>query len=130
MFKMIIALAIVVSSQATLAEVNECQTAYRTTVKQCAQDLDFLSPFIRAGAQKACVVEAKLDKDVCLSGGGNTCLSTCDASYSQEVAICNSTYDPVACNFNPECEGDTLQQRAICTSAAVDALSACTAACQ
>lgn len=111
-----------------LATDIDCQKDYGQRVAACAQALDFLAPNVRAGAQKACVEDAKLAKDACLSGV-NVCLDNCQTAYNNNVATCEQSFDPYICFGNPSCEATVLQQRADCVSAAVDTLNACTAAC-
>lgn len=117
------------NSQIASAETDTaCNKAYGQTVSFCAQGLSALSPNMRAGAQKACVAEAKIAKEQCLSGV-NLCLDACTAQYDNNVAQCNAVYDPALCNGNLSCEAFINAQRSACTSASVDVLNACNASC-
>lgn len=105
-----------------------CNKAYGQTVSFCAQGLSALSPNMRAGAQKACVAEAKIAKEQCLSGV-NFCLDACTDQYDSNVAQCNAVYDPAICGGNASCVAFVNAQRAACTSASVDLLNSCNASC-
>lgn len=118
------------TTHAAYADDSQCQKSYGDAVSSCAHDLSFLSPNIRAGAQKACVEDAKIAKDYCLNGV-NVCLDNCQASYDSGVVHCNNTYDPSTCEDGDLfCQQLTTQLRADCTSAAVNTLNSCTASCQ
>jgi hypothetical protein len=121
-------LLLLLSHCIAMADDSTCQKEYGQRVAQCAKGLDFLSPNIRAGAQKACVQDAKVARDACTSGI-NTCVNDCQTVYNNTVTVCEQTYNPAICSGNPTCEQVVLQQRSDCISAAVDTLNACTAAC-
>ena len=42
-----------------------CNQAYANTVSGCAQNLESLAPNLRPGAQKGCVSDAKVQRDLC-----------------------------------------------------------------
>lgn len=113
------------------ADRQACQKQYSTSVSSCAKDLSFLAVSIRAGAQKACVSSAKLKRDVCMGEGSPdpVCQQSCLAAYTNTVAVCQVTYNPVDCGGSFICEQIVTQQRDSCISDAVTALNACTASC-
>lgn len=134
MFKSILLILSFVGIQAFAATDTACNQAYGDYISQCAQGLKFLSANIRAGAQKACVEEAKIGKTQCLAGGGGgpnaVCLANCQAVYETTVNSCNTTYDPVHCGGSISCESQLTNLRAACISTAVSALDSCNLTCQ
>lgn len=134
MFKAILLILSFVGVQAFAATDTACNQAYGDYVSQCAQGLKFLSANVRAGAQKACVEEAKIEKAQCLAGGsgGQTavCLANCQAVYETVVNSCNTTYDPAQCGGSISCESQITNMRSACISTAVSDLNTCNLTCQ
>lgn len=126
---LLIAASFLLCSQGSFADDNQCQKAYGQAVAYCAHSLDSLPPNMRAGAQKACVQEAKVAKDYCMSGI-SVCLDACQASYNTNVVTCQATYDPSTCGANLICQQIVTQQQSDCVSAAVNTLNSCNASCQ
>lgn len=118
-------------ASASFAADNECGRAYGQSVKSCAESLEFLAPNVRAGAQKACVEDAKISKEACQSGV-NTCLEDCNTSYQSSLGACESSYQQnlIYCDGDTVCNAYYLNQKSICESASVDTLNSCTASCQ
>lgn len=127
MFKFIAITTLFFSLQVNAAD-NECQKAYGESISQCAHDLDLLAPKLRAGAQKACVAEAKVAKDACLVGP-NSCLTACQATYQAAENVCTQAFDPIVCAGNLACIDFYNGMKAICIGHEVDALNLCTQSC-
>lgn len=123
------AIIISMTAQFSHADDSQCGKAYGAAVAFCAESLQALPANMRAGAQKACVADAKLAKEACMSGV-NTCLNACQTTYENAVNTCNTNFDPAVCGGNLSCEAIVVEQRSICTSNAVTTLNSCTAACQ
>jgi hypothetical protein len=120
-------------SQIAAAADNTCQKNFGLAVASCATSLNFLSPNVRAGAQKACVDDAKSAKALCLNGTPPpSCLETCQTNYNNNINYCEQAYTDAINNI---CFGDQAcvvvytQQRADCISTSVNILNSCTASC-
>jgi len=124
--------ALLMTSAQAFAADNVCQKNFGAAVSQCAKNLDFLAPNIRAGAQKACVDDAKLAKVVCESGtvDNSQCLNACQATYESNVISCQNAYNPAQCGGNLACEAYYINQRADCISNSVNILNSCSQSCQ
>ncbi|MGE3681822.1 MAG: hypothetical protein AB7G93_08860 [Bdellovibrionales bacterium] len=131
MSKIIMFLLLFTGAQAfaqTEIDKKACQQEYKDSITTCAHSLNELPKGMRAGAQKACVEDAKIQKKLCQSGV-NLCLDNCQAVYNSAVSTCNLSFDPATCGGSPACELIVNELRASCISDAVNALNACTAAC-
>lgn len=94
------------------------------------QRLGFLEPNTRAGAQKACVQSAKVNRDVCLQGTTPpTCQESCQAFYNNEVVSCEAQFNPAFCMGSPTCISIISGQLAACIDTATTAFNSCVAAC-
>ena len=120
--------ALVLPSAVALSDDNECEKQFGEDVAYCAHSLSFLSPNVRAGAQKACVQEAKLAKEACMSGV-NVCLTGCQTTYDDSVTFCQTAFDPTVCGTDTTCQQIILTNQAACITNAVTTLDACTASC-
>jgi hypothetical protein len=130
-FLLVVALATLITDVAAATD-NTCQKNFGLAVASCATSLSFLSPNVRAGAQKACVTDAKLAKDLCLNGAPPpSCLETCQTNYSNTINYCDPTYTNSlqGCGGDTVCEALLLQQKSDCIAASVDILNSCMASC-
>ncbi len=120
--------ALVLHIQVAAANDISCRTDYLQTVSACARSLDLLASNARAGAQKACVVGARLTRAYCMSGA-DACLDRCHVAFERSVAACETTFAPAVCAGGVACEAIILQQSDNCVSNAVSELDFCSAAC-
>jgi hypothetical protein len=115
-------------AQVAAADDIKCQMDYGLALRACVRSLDFLSPGVRVGAQRACVEGALLTKAYCMFEA-NACLDDCEFGYEDAVAACEVTFAPAICLGGATCEEIILQERDNCISNAVGVLDSCSAAC-
>jgi hypothetical protein len=123
-------LALVMQSQISLANDNECNKEYGLDVAYCSQAFDKadLTAKQRASYHKACVANAQASKSVCETGT-NPCLEGCSATHASAVATCEQTHDISVCNFDEACILAKQTLLAACIGTATDALNTCNLGC-
>lgn len=128
----LVAAALAVVTLAANGQTSQqiCRQQYAASVQTCAQNLDHLPPNERAGVQKACVQQAQTTRDACLAGvSPGACLANCQATYTNQVQVCETTFNPAVCDGATTCEAIILAQRAECIDQATVELNQCVSQC-